>query len=42
MQNIVEKQQSLNLGQEIPDLGVLELEFSNSIVTFEINNLEFV
>ena len=41
--NFVKKQKCLNLGPKMPYLGVFRVEFfKKSIVTFEINSLEFV
>ena len=42
LQNLRKKLKCLNLGPEMTDLGVLELEFEKGIVIFEINVLECV
>ena len=42
LQNFTEKEKCLNLGPEMPDLGIFGQEFENNIVIFEISTLEFV
>ena len=42
LQNFTKKQKRLNLGQKMPDVGILGLEFENNIVIFEISTLKFV
>ena len=42
LQNLRKKLKCLNLGPEMADLEVLELEFEKGIVIFEINALECV
>ena len=42
LQNFAKKQKCLNLGPEMPDLGILGLEFKNNIVIFEISTFKFV
>ena len=40
--NFTKKQKCLNLGPEMPDLGIFGLELENNIVIFEISTIEFV
>ena len=42
MQNFLEKQECLNLGQKMLYLGIFGLESSKAIVIFEISTLKFV
>ena len=41
-QSWVQKEKSLNLGPNAPELGISGLEFENDIVTFEISALKFI
>ena len=41
LQNIVEKQQCLNLGPKMLDFCIFGKEFENNILIFEINTVEF-
>lgn len=36
------KQKPLNLGSRLPDLGIFELEFNETIVIFKISTLKFI
>ena len=38
----MKKQKCLNLGLNMPDLGIFRLEFQKTIVIFEISTLKFV
>ena len=42
LENFTKKQNCLNLGPKMPDLGIFGLEFENNIAIFEINTVEFV
>ena len=42
LQNFLKKWKSPNLGPKVPDLGIFVLEFSKTIIIFEISTLKFV
>ena len=42
LQNFMKKQNCLNFGPKMPDLGILRTEYENNIVIFEISTLELV
>ena len=41
LQDFMETRKYLNLGPKIPDLGIFGLEFSKTIVIFEISTFKF-
>ena len=41
LQNFTKNQKCLNLGPNMPDLGILRLELENNIIIFEVRTLKF-